>query len=150
MDVYFITFVVLLTLSAQISLEVRPEKEESYYYYEPAYIYQPPTKSTQAHSSSKKYLDETVPEMIKLPENSNISSEQFYKKLSDQLGKSDMTNALNTDQSPLSKYSEPLHMIGDKLLDDPLRELLGKAITSRIIIPAAVKELYLRVWFQLD
>lgn len=109
------------------------EKEKSYYYYVPAQVAR---ESSQALTSSAK--NNSIEKTYDLS--------QFKTSSYQDWSKTDAFNQLTQQSVSRSqqKYQEAIHLIGDEFLDDPLRKLLGKAITAHIYYPDVARELYMR------
>ncbi len=142
----------LFFLSISYEIKMVPQlKQESEYYYEPAYLYHDQTTSLAREDATLSVVrakPDNTPQTIKLPEVANhnpFHQDQLYQDITKKLGKSaQLTDWPTTETSQVGSYTQPLHMIGDKLLDDPLKELLGHAITRHLFYPEVAKELYLR------
>jgi TonB family protein len=138
----------------------KPEKDQSYYDYVPAYTQTMPSptsmqqpKSTQkltAQKQAAEILAKTNPAF----DLSHYSPSQRYQSVLQKLNNLESINQMTT-QTTEQRYKsmKPIHMIGEKLLDDPLYRLLGQAITAQLYYPSLAKELHLhgivRVGFML-
>lgn len=145
-----ISHVALFLLFYLLSVRTIPppsiQKEKSYYYYVPSYA-----KSSQAmnmsSSSQQNKTTETPQKSAVFDKTFDLSQIQPATKYQDWNKKSDAFKRL-AEQSSMSqqqqKYQEAIHLVGEEFLDDPLRKLLGKAITPHIYYPDTAKALYLR------
>lgn len=115
-----------------------PEKQESYYYYTPAYT---PTQPAPAANTQPK----TVKEVAKLDKKFDLSEMMVRKENKQLFKKSAIDTDLihNTVPSDQTKYMEPIRMVGEKLLDDPFQMLLGRAITAQLYYPEMARGLHM-------
>ena len=112
--------------------------QKSYYYYEPAYIYDGKTPpSPLATAQEKSHQPDKITQQQPAPDASAIPQ----KKIDTPKKVSSKEHPQTTNQA---KHTTPLNMIGDELLKDTFRKLLGEAITSHLSYPNFAKELNLR------
>src|SRR3990167_583727 len=134
---HFLLFLMVYYFNYHFITPIVVEKEKSYYYYVPAY--------TLVHLSSS--VTETSVAQDKPKDNAyNLSDIKLSSSYENWSKQSDAFNQLTkqTGINQQQKYQEAIHLIGDEFLDDPLRKLLGKAITAHIYYPDMARELYMR------
>ena len=112
------------SLTAELPMPVKND-QISYYFYQPELSSTTKFKQTLAAPAAKP-----------------VSKEYDYAlKAKKSLFDYQLTSA---DSSKNQQALPPIRMIGEKLLEDPLRMLLGAAITKQLFFPQVAKELYLR------
>src|SRR3990167_3979156 len=134
---HLVLFLLFFFLEFHPTSPIVVQKEESYYYYVPAYtasMMTPPAKSSHTQENDKvKSIDKIYDlSLIKTSYQNHYQAVDLH-----QLNQSTSTNLQQ-------KYQEAIHLVGDKFLDDPLRKLLGRAITPHIFYPDVARELYMR------
>ncbi|HVE43835.1 MAG TPA: TonB family protein [Gammaproteobacteria bacterium] len=123
------------------------KKEESYYRYVPAYTYAPSASSVSPMQKSQKISREKTivaqQNNIKSDRDFDLSRAQRHPSYRDFFENAKSLSDLTHPSQPVSaeKYMEPIHMIGEKLSEDPLRNLLGRAITAKLYYSKVAKDL---------
>ena len=110
-------------------------QEKSYYYYVPAY------SMTMNHTTTSDRLAKSIDKTYDLSQIKQFSSYQNWHQKSDALHQLSQQAIIT---QPQQKYQDAIHLVGEEFLDDPLRKLLGKAITAHIFYPDMARELYMR------
>ncbi|MBA3660204.1 MAG: TonB family protein [Gammaproteobacteria bacterium] len=115
-----------------------PKEDTSYYFYQDEAAFAEsapkPHANTQAATSEEKaWIDQ--------------GEIALYKKEKINYDKTLNTQLKNFDDivprpHHTGAYAEPIRMIGEKLLDDPLRKLLGRAFTKKLYYPEIARSLY--------
>lgn len=105
--------------------------------YIPSYVASTPSAAhvPTTQSTRSKETDEVSPILSK--PNLLSAQENPYAPPS-------ITQPLLSQKSLAKQHEAPVHLIGDKALDDPLRKLLGQAITAHLVYPQLARELFLR------
>lgn len=132
-----IFFHLLFLLSFSFVLTYQPklkEKEPEPELFIPSYIFSQEIVSTPKQPGSQNM--QTQQQEVKTSKDGIETSEKNHS-LSDYL-----TNQYRMMRA--YKKIDPVHLIGEKLIDDPLRKLLGIALTARLIYPKVAMELRLR------
>ncbi len=151
--VHLILFLLVCFFSFNYHLPavVSKENDQSYYYYVPAYT---PASTSQFSQTTAQPVDNLVKEKNKIEQSPKVVDKTYdlsrvkpahkyddWAKQANALRQLDQQNSINQTDA---KYEEAIHLVGDKFLDDPLRKLLGKAITAHIYYPDVARELNLR------
>ena len=122
-----------------------PMLEKSEYYYVPAYTYSQPSVPRSSR---------TVQNVM--PAQAGIQSSRTAETLSSRgltagpsashiIASDPLSSAIAQLRSQKShERRDPIHMIGEKLSEDPLRKLLGRAITAHLYYPGVARELNMR------
>lgn len=136
-SILFHALLFLLFVRFPANLSKTPPKSESYYYYVPAQAVSNPSISSQLRQPISA---PTPPDLSKNYDLAQFKPEptQLFKKLQIE------TTSMQSTAAPQKEKSDPIRMIGEKLLDDPLRKLLGRAITGQLYYPEVARELQLR------
>lgn len=117
-----------------------PPDETSYYYEEP-----PPSPAQSAATLSQ--TSSSIPTYLKGETESQQGDIQMHReteKRKETLEKTaENNNWLPTAPKKRHRETKALKMIGEKLLDDPLRKLLGYAITAHLYYPEIARALFL-------
>jgi TonB family protein len=128
----------------------KPEKEQSYYDYVPAYtqVMSSPMPMTQPQQAQKLTAQKQAAEILAKTnptfDLSRYTPAQRYQSVLQKLNTVESINQMSTQVvEQRYKSMKPIHMIGEKLLDDPLYRLLGQAITAQLYYPSLAKELHL-------
>jgi len=127
-----------------VPVEVVDKKEETYYYYVPPHV--PGAASTPMPAAPTK---KSAPAMSPDFDLSQAATSDTYKIFKSKDPMTELTQNMRLanpamNQNPDYKYLAPINMVGEKLLDDPFRKLLGRAITGKLYYPAVARELHLR------
>lgn len=113
---YFSNYQPTQVPSQKIQKKPDKKRDKTYYYYMPAY-----------HAAEKSAVEKN-----KIP---------LLKKIDKAF---DLSQIKPKHSNPPMQSTRALKMIGEKLLDDPLRKLLGQAITENLDYPEMASELHLR------
>lgn len=112
---FFVLYFPNRDTSKKYDKKLEKNNEKTYYYYMPAY-----------RAKSSPIEKNKMASLKKLDKAFDLS--QFQQK----------------KFSPSVQNTRALKMIGEKLLDDPLRKLLGEAITANLSYPEMARTLHLR------
>ncbi|OGT38918.1 MAG: hypothetical protein A3F12_01925 [Gammaproteobacteria bacterium RIFCSPHIGHO2_12_FULL_38_14] len=142
-SIFFHLFGFLFVYFFNIKIKI-PVKLETPYYYVPDSAYVMPSyvaSSGVAHTNKNQSAQEINKTKLSLEseiqrELSSFSSDYDFMK--------EITKRVQYQKPSPEKYTEAIHMIGDKFLDDPLRKLLGHAITRRLYYPKVASDLHMR------
>lgn len=127
---------------------VLPPREIPPALYVPSYVYQPSPPPAPAARPAEKQAPvqkQTAAEALANQEDSDFDL-SHYKMKQTTAAESETalteTSLAQFHAAAVSKQHEPpVNMIGEKLLDDPLKKLLGIAITKHLYYPDAAQEL---------
>lgn len=146
---HILALLIIFWLQRQ-AIIIIPSKEdhEKYYYYVPAYTPSAPAVSQVAPKANQNLVTEetglmstkTIADLI-ARQQPKTNPKELFKAAQIQTTYPEATVPPHDAED---RYIEPIRMVGDKLLDDPLRKLLGRAFTKRLYYPTVAQRLHLR------
>lgn len=150
--VHVLLFVVYLLSFMHRYPLVPPEKKPALYV--PAYVYheaatamKPVTASVQKQRIEKPLASaqriETNLDQFKGDFNLANYHKQIQQKANEQAAAASETPANFNPAEAYKRQQAPVYMIGDKLVDDPLKKLLGIAISKHLYYPQVAQELFI-------
>ena len=122
------------------------QDEKKYYYYVPAYTVSAKALTSHVMEKPQKALRDEVLEnpLPALDNNFDLSQIQIKSFKSKHVNDAQSVSTMSLSSNANEKYEEAIHLIGDTFLDDPLRKLLGRAITRHLYYPEIAREMNLR------
>lgn len=116
-------------------------KMDSFYEYVPAYQYSPASTPSQAAAPPKPQPPVDIKPTDEGFDLAKVNYNQPHDSvLKDRVGDLSMNDAASQPKD--DKTLEPIRMVGEKLLTDPLQKILGRAITKHLFYPALARQLY--------